>query len=120
MFGIKGAHCTLCTHIGYLVHNFFKPLLYKEQDIKWPGASFSGAVYPTKCMALSLIRRHCLKKKTYTHFCIKYVRIIQFVLASENQVGPVDFNRLLARGPVGKYPNVAACMHIIIIWNCLI
>ena len=42
----------------------------------------------------------------YTHFCNMFV--YQFAWASENQVGPVDPNRPLARGPVETNPNVAA------------
>ena len=51
--------------------------------------------------------KHCLKGKSILIFALN-ICVIQFVWASENQVGPVDFKRLLDRGPVGKYPNVAA------------
>ena len=48
------------------------------------------------------------------NFVFKYLNVcvIQFVWASENQVGPVDFKGPLALGPVGKNPNVAACKRI--------
>ena len=38
--------------------------------------------------------------------------MIQCGWASKNQVGPVDLRRILARGPVPKNPNVAACQNL--------
>ena len=49
-----------------------------------------------------------LKENACSILYVIFECVIQFVWASEKQVGPVDFKGPLARGPVGKNPNVAA------------
>ena len=46
----------------------------------------------------------------FRDLCDPALFLFDYIWASENLVGPVDFNRPLARGPVEKNASVAACM----------